>query len=127
MFFVARIAIAIAVNALALWVANAIWDSVSIHGFWAYFIGALVLGLANAVLKPILAILTLPLIILTLGLFYLVINIAMVALAEWIAPNFSIDGFWTYVGVVVIVWLVNWVCYAALDSLEGELGRARTA
>jgi putative membrane protein len=123
----ARIAIAIAVNALALWVANAIWDSVSIHGFWAYLIGALVLGIANAILKPILAILTLPLIILTLGLFYLLINIAMVALAEWIAPNFSIDGFWTYVGVVVIIWLVNWVCYAALDSLEGGRRRARVA
>jgi putative membrane protein len=116
----ARIAIAIGVNALALWVANAIWDSVSIHGFWAYFIGALVLGIANAVLKPILAILTLPLIIITLGLFYLLINIAMVALAEWIAPNFSIDGFWTYVGVVIIIWLVNVVSYWAIDSLEGD-------
>ena len=123
--FLARIAIAVGVNALALWVANAIWDSVSLRGFWAYFIGALVLGLANAVLKPILAILTLPLIIFTLGLFYLLINIAMVALAEWIAPNFSIDGFWTYVGVVVVVWLVNWVCYHALDALEGERRRAR--
>ena len=123
--FLGRIAIAIAVNALALWVANAIWDSVSIHGFWAYFIGALVLGIANGVLKPILAILTLPLIVLTLGLFYLLINIAMVALAEWIAPNFSIDGFWTYVGVVVIIWLVNWVAYHAIDALEG--GRRRTS
>ena len=125
--FLARIALAIGVNALALWVANAIWDSVSLHGFWAYLIGALVLGLANAVLKPILAILTLPLIIFTLGLFYLLINIAMVALAEWIAPNFSINGFWTYVGVVVVVWLVNWVCYHAVDSLEGERRRSRLA
>ena len=124
MFFVARIAIAIAVNALALWVANAIWDSVSIHGFWAYFIGALVLGLANAVLKPILAILTLPLIILTLGLFYLVINIAMVALAEWIAPNFSIDGFWTYVGIVAIVWAVNWIADQIFEKPERKLRRA---
>jgi len=115
-----RLALAIAINALALWVANILWDSVSLHGFWAYFIGALVLGIANAVIKPILALLTLPLIILTLGLFYLLINIAMVALAAWIAPNFSIGGFWTYVGVVVIVWLVNWVCNAAIDSLEGE-------
>ena len=112
--------IAWGINLLALWVANALWDSVSIHGFWGYFIGAAVLGIANAVLKPILALLTLPLIILTLGLFYLLINIAMVALAAWIAPNFSISGFWTYVGVVVIVWLVNWVCNAAIDSLEGE-------
>ena len=122
-----RIVIAIAVNALALWVANALWDSVSIHGFWAYFIGAVVLGIANAVLKPILAILTLPLIILTLGFFYLLINIAMVLLAEWIAPNFSIDGFWTYVGVVVVIWLVNVVAYWAIDALEGGGRRVRVA
>ena len=113
-----RIAVAVALNALALWIANVLWDSVDIHGFWAYAIGAVVLGIANAVIKPILAILTLPLIILTLGLFYLVINIAMVALAEWIAPDFSIDGFWTYVGVVVVVWLVNWVGGFATDQLE---------
>jgi putative membrane protein len=114
-----RLAVALAINALALWVANAIFDGVRIHGFWAYFIGALVLGIANTILKPILTILTLPLIIITLGLFYLVINIAMVALAEWIAPNFSIDGFWTYVGVVVIVWAVNYVSYWLIDELEG--------
>jgi putative membrane protein len=114
-FLLVRLAVAIAINALALWIADALWDSVSINGFWAYFIGALVLGIANAVLKPILAILTLPLIIVTLGLFYLLINIAMVALAEWIAPNFSIDGFWTYVGVVFIVWAVNWIADAVLE------------
>jgi len=114
----ARIILAIAINMLALWVANALWDSVNIHGFWAYFIGADVLGIANAVIKPILAILTLPLIVLTLGIFYLFINILMVLLAEWIAPNFSIDGFWTYVGVVFIIWLVNWVASLAVDLFE---------
>ena len=114
----ARIAVAIAVNALALWIANILWDSVNIHGFWAYVIGAAVLGVANAILKPILAILTLPLIIVTLGLFMLVINIAMVALAEWIAPNFSIDGFWTYVGTVLVVWAVNWIGDQVLGDME---------
>jgi uncharacterized membrane protein YvlD (DUF360 family) len=44
-----------------------------------------------------------------------VINIAMVALAEWIAPNFSIDGFWTYVGAVLVIWAVNWIGHEALD------------
>ncbi len=114
-----RLLVALAINALALWLANVIFDSVRIHGFWAYFIGALVLGIANAILKPILAILTLPLIIITLGFFYLVINIAMVALAEWLAPNFSIDGFWTYVGVVFIIWAVNWIASGLIDELEG--------
>src|SRR5262245_24902801 len=49
--------VAIAINALALWIANGIFGGVDIEGFWAYFFGALVLGIANAVLKPILAIL----------------------------------------------------------------------
>src|SRR5919199_4029740 len=105
-------------NAAALWVANALFEGVKIHGWWAYIIGAAVLGIANAVLKPVLALLTLPLIILTLGLFLLVINIAMVALAEWIAPNFSITGFWTYVGTVVVVWVVNWIGHSLADELE---------
>ena len=115
-----RLAVTVGINALALWVANVIFDSVRIHGFWAYFIGALVLGIANTILKPILALLTLPLLIITLGLFYLVINIAMVALAEWIAPDFSIDGFWTYVGVVVIIWAVNWIAHSIIDEFEGD-------
>jgi putative membrane protein len=116
--FAIRLALAWAVNAAALWVANWLFDGVRIHGWAAYLIGAAVLGIANAVLKPLLAILTLPLIILTLGLFYLGINIAMVALAEWIAPNLSIDGFWTYVGTVIVIWLVNWVGHALEDELE---------
>jgi putative membrane protein len=118
--FVIRLAVAWGINLLALWAANSLWDSVSIHGWAAYLIGSAVLGVANAVLKPLVALLTLPLIILTLGVFYLVINIGMVALAEWIAPNFSIDGFWTYVGTVVVVWAVNWIGDQVLGSLEGR-------
>src|SRR6266576_5158626 len=120
--FAARLAIAWAINLAALWAADALWDGVRIQGWAAFLIGSAVLGVANAVLKPLLTLLTLPLIIVTLGFFYLVINIAMVALAEWIAPNFSIDGFWTYVGTVVVVWAVNWIG----DQILGEVSiRAR--
>jgi putative membrane protein len=118
--FAARLIIAWAINLLALWIANALWDSVSIHGWAAYLIGSAVLGIANAIVKPLLAVLTLPLIIVTLGVFYLLINIAMVALAEWIAPNFSIDGFWTYVGTVVVVWAVNWIAGQIAGDVEGR-------
>ena len=121
-----RLAVAWAINAAALWAANALWGSVRIHGWAAYIIGAAVLGIANTVLKPVLALLTLPLIIVTLGLFYLAINIAMVALAEWLAPNFSIDGFWTYVGVVIVVWAVNWLGREVVDRLEAGTRRPRT-
>ena len=114
-----RLAVALAINAAALWVADALFSGVRIHGWWAYIIGAAVLGIANTVIKPVLTLITLPLIILTLGFFLLVINIAMLALAEWIAPNFSIDGFWTYVGTVVVVWAVNWIG----DHLLGDLER----
>jgi putative membrane protein len=118
-----RLTIALLINAAALWVADVLFDSMHISGFWSYFLAALVLGIANWIIKPILTILTFPLIIITLGLFLLVINIAMVALAEWIAPNFSIDGFWTYVGVVAILWLVNWVAYTQSDELEAGRGQ----
>jgi putative membrane protein len=113
-----RLAVAWAVNAAALWVADVLFTGVRIDGWKAYLIGAAVLGIANGIIKPVLALLTLPLIILTLGLFLLVINIAMLALAEWIAPDFSITGFWNYVGTIVIIWLVNVVAYSAMDRLE---------
>jgi putative membrane protein len=120
MSFAARLAVAWAINLAALWIADALWDSVTIDGWGAYLIGAAVLGIANAILKPLLAVLTLPLIILTLGFFYLVINIAMVALAELIAPDFSIDGFWTYVGTVIVVWVVNWIGGQVVGDLDGR-------
>ncbi len=113
-----RMLAAWAPNAAALWLANRLFDGVVIHGWWAYIIGGAVLAIANGFLKPVLALVTLPLIIVTLGLFLLVINIAMVALAEWIAPNLSITGFWSYVGTVVIVWLVNWAAQSLVDDVE---------
>jgi putative membrane protein len=120
--FAAWILITLGINVLALLVINWLFDSVGIQGFWSYFLGALTLTVANAILKPILAILTLPLIVVTLGIAYFAINVAMLALAEWIAPNFSIDGFWTYVGATIVVWLVN-VCMQGLLGLMSGAGK----
>ena len=47
----------------------------------------------------------------SLGLSLFAINVAMLALAEWIAPDFSIDGFWTYIGATIVVWLVNYILH----------------
>jgi putative membrane protein len=105
-------------NILSLLVADWIFSGVDIGGWWPLILGAAVLGIANTIVKPILTILTLPLVVLTLGLFLLVINIAMLALAEWIAPRFSIDGFWTYVGATIVVWIVNWILHAAFGGLR---------
>jgi putative membrane protein len=109
------------INIIALLVVDWIFDSVEIGRWWPVLIGAAVLGIANAVVKPVLAILALPLIIVTLGLAYFAINVLMLALAEWIATDFSIDGFWTYVGATIVVWLVNWV----LNSVLGGVLRSR--
>ncbi len=117
--------VSLGINILALIVINWIFTSVWIHGFWSYALGALALGIGNAVIKPILALLTLPLIVFTLGLAYFAINVAMLAFAEWVAPDFSIDGFWTYVGATIVVWLVNVVVQSLLAWVGG--GRVRHA
>ena len=127
MSFVPRLLIAWAVNAGALWVANAIFDGVRIHGSAAYLIGAAVLGVANAVIKPILAVLTLPLIIITLGISYFLINVAMLALAAWTAPHFSISGFWTYVGAVIVIWAVNAVAGQVIEKPDRRSRITRSA
>ena len=123
--FAAWFAITLGINVLALLVINWLFDSIGIQGFWSYALGALTLTIANAILKPILAILTLPLIVLTLGIAYFAINVAMLALAEWVASRFSIDGFWTYVGATIVVWLVN-VCMQGLLALMTR-GGGRTS
>ena len=82
-------------NILSLLVTDWIFDGVTIERWWPLILGAAILGIANTIVKPILTLLTLPLVIVTLGLFYFVINVLMLALAEWIAPDFSIDGFWS--------------------------------
>jgi putative membrane protein len=112
---VLRLVIALAINAAALWVANRLFDGVRIHGWEAYLIAAVVLAIVNAVVRPVVKLLTFPLVILTLGLFVLVINIAMVALTAWITPNFSVDGFGAYLGTVVVLWLVNWAGHEIAD------------
>jgi putative membrane protein len=105
------------VNIVALLAIDWIFDSVTIDRWGPILLGAAVLGIANAIVKPILAVLTLPLIVVTLGLSYFALNVLMLALAEWIAPDFSINGFWTYIGATIVVWLVNWVLNHVLGDV----------
>jgi putative membrane protein len=107
-------------NILALLVADWIFDGVSIERWWPLLLGAAVLGIANTIIKPILALLTLPLVVVTLGLAYFAINVLMLALAEWIAPDFSIDGFWTYIGATIVVSIVNWALHGLFGLREGS-------
>jgi putative membrane protein len=114
-----RLLVVWGVNVLALIVVDWLFDGVAIGRWGSLLAGALVLMLGNAILKPILTILTLPLVIVTFGLSYFALNVLMLALAEWIAPRFSIDGFWTYIGATIVVWLVNVVVGWLLDRVRG--------
>jgi putative membrane protein len=119
MILLVRLLILWGINVLALIVIDWMFSGVTIGRWGSLLFGALVLTLGNAILKPILAILTLPLIVITFGLAYFAINVAMLALAEWLAPNFSINGFWTYVGATIVVWIVNVVMGWLLDKIRG--------
>ena len=114
-------------NILSLAVADWFFDGVHIGHWWPLLLGAAVLGIANTIVKPILTLLTLPIVILTLGLGMIAINVAMLALAEWIAPRFSIDGFWTYVGATIVVWLVNWILQSAFGLRDDSKALRRRA
>ncbi len=84
-----------AITALALWVASALFSGISFSGKPSLFISALLLGFANAIVRPVLIVLTLPLTLITFGLFLLVINALVIMLVAAIVPGFRISGFWT--------------------------------
>ena len=119
MFWVALL-IRWGVNTLALIVVDWMFSGVEIGRWGSLLLAAAILTVGHAFLKPILAILTLPLIILTFGLAYFAITVLMLALAEWLTPDFSIDGFWTYVGATIVVWLVNVGVGWLLDKVRGR-------
>lgn len=82
------------VIALALWVTAYILPGVNVDSTQALAIAAVVLGLVNALIRPVLTILTLPITVLTLGLFYLVVNGLTFLLAAKLVPGFHVAGFW---------------------------------
>jgi putative membrane protein len=99
-------------NLLALWVTSLVFDGVTYDDkVWVLAVASLVLFLANAIIRPIVIILTLPAVILTLGILLLFINAFTLWIADKIVPPFEVSGFWTYLGSVIIIWLVNLIVY----------------
>jgi putative membrane protein len=113
-----KIAVAWLANVAALWVADALLDGVEIEGWGPLLIAALVLAVLNMIVKPILVILSIPFLIITLGLFLLVINIIVLWMTSALVGGFDISGFWTYVGAVIIVWLVNAIIDRVVDRSD---------
>jgi putative membrane protein len=105
------------ISGLGLWVASQIFrDTLTFDSTSQLVVAAIVLGIVNAFVRPLVFILTLPLTVLTLGLFMLVLNAGMVALVAWIVPGFHVAGFWTAVGTSVIVGLISWAASSGIGS-----------
>jgi putative membrane protein len=86
------------------------------EGFMAALVAAFVLGIVNAVLRPVLVFLTLPITLLTLGIFLLVINGLMLWVASSLVPGFKVNGFWGAVLGSVLISVVSWVLSWILPS-----------
>jgi putative membrane protein len=96
-------------------------DGIHVTSFFAAFFAAAVLGILNALFRPILIIITLPINILTLGLFTFVINALLLKMASGVVPGFYVEGFWSAVFGSLIISLVSWL----LNSFVNERGRIR--
>jgi putative membrane protein len=96
------------ITALGLWVAATVVPGMAISGAGALIVSALLLGLVNAVIRPVILILTLPLTVLTLGLFILVVNGISLALVAWLVPAFTLSGLLPATLGALIVGLTGW-------------------
>lgn len=89
---------------------------ISVQSFYAALIAALILGLINAIIRPLALLITLPVNILTLGLFTLVINGLMFWLASSIVKGFYVAGFWPAFWGALVMWIVGWVVNSLLKK-----------
>jgi putative membrane protein len=109
--------IAIIINTLAILATDYILPGIHLKSFWTALIVAIVLGIVNAILRPIIFILTLPINILTLGLFSFVIMGLLVYLVAAIVPGFKVDNFWWAILFALIVSLINWILWSLFRRL----------
>ena len=109
-----------AANALVLGITGWILSGVTFNGsFWTVVWAALVFGILNTILKPLLKLLTLPLAVFTLGIAWFFVSMLMLWLTDLIVGAFDIKGFWNYVWATIIVWAVNLVVDVLLSGHRG--------
>ena len=112
------------ITGLGLWAAETIVPGVRIDGWGNLVVAALLLGIVNAVIRPIILILTLPLTILTLGLFILVVNGISLSLVAWLMPSFSLSGLGAAILGSIVVGLTSWLASAFVGG-SGRIERYR--
>ena len=104
--------IRLVINALGLWLAAELVAGITIRDATTLVLAALLMGVVNALIRPVAVVLTLPLTVMTLGIFLLVVNAAMFALVAWMLPGFAVSGFWAALLGWLIVSVVSWVAAA---------------
>jgi putative membrane protein len=102
-------------NALALWVVIVVFSGVTIGGVADLFEAAIVFGLLNTFVKPLLKLVTLPLAVITLRLIWFLVAMLMLEVTTWIVSSFNIHGFFTLIWATLLIWAVNLV----LDLVPG--------
>ena len=107
-----RILLVWLINALALIAVAYVVPSISVSSFWTALVAALVLGLVNAVIRPVLILLTLPATVLTLGLFILVINGLLFWFVGSFIEGFTVQGFWAGFFGAILFSIVSWLLSA---------------
>ena len=108
----------LAISALGLWLADVLLPGISFDGSGTLIAAAFLLGVVNAFVRPLAVVLTFPLTLLTLGLFLLVINAAMLGLVAWLLEGFHVAGFWTAVAGAIIVSVSTWFLNAILPAAD---------
>lgn len=107
---------------VAILITAYMFDGIKVDGFFSAFFGAAALAILNAFFRPVLLILTLPINILSLGLFTLIINAAMLKMSQAIIPGFAVTGFWTSIFGALLISIASW----ALNSFISGRGRIQT-
>ena len=106
-------------NLAALWVASAIFSEMTYNDqFGVLVLAAVVFTIVNFFIKPILAILSIPFIIITFGIAYFVINMLMLVLTGAVVSDFDVGSFWTVVGATIVIWFVNVVVSMLLRDVR---------
>jgi len=116
-----------ACNVAAIWVADQLVDGMSISPEWhVVWVGA-VFGVVNWIVKPIVTLLSLPLIIITLGIALFFVNLLMLYITAWLLDSFDITRFWSAVGATIIIWFVNCALQAVLGVNRRQRRRSARA
>ncbi|MFN3930742.1 MAG: phage holin family protein [Brevundimonas sp.] len=97
------------VTCLALWLAAQVVPGVGFNDTTTLLLAAILLGIANIIVRPILTILTFPLTVITFGLFLLVVNAAVIGLVAVLLDGFVVDGLWAGIGAAIVTGVVSWI------------------